>query len=143
MQYRRGRNQPRRSFSDRPYTGAIDHNFSGGGGADSQFRPVNDADPGFRHGESRRSFENNSVSHHSFPIPERPPQNQRFRPPPPPHFQQNQQFRPQPQFRRPPPQNRPRPPDYRNWEFAKPAPPSTSGNPVLLCFVLFLVCLSL
>ncbi|GMN45197.1 hypothetical protein TIFTF001_014391 [Ficus carica] len=132
--YRRGRNQPRRSFSDRPYTGARGHNFSGGGGADWQFRPVQDADSGFRHGESGRSFENNSVSHHSSPILERPPQNQRFRPPPPPHIQQNQQFRPSPQFRRPPPQNRPRPPDYRNWEFAKSAPPSTSERFTILSY---------
>ncbi|XP_024025494.1 carbon catabolite repressor protein 4 homolog 6 isoform X2 [Morus notabilis] len=140
--YRGGRNHPRRNFFDRPYTGGISHNVSGLG--DPHFRPVREANLGFHHGDSG-SVEENS----GFPAQERPPhsQNQSFRPPPPQqrHFHQNPQFRQRPQYHRPPPfeqnqpqrppqQFRPRPPDYRIWEYAKSAPPSTSERFTILSY---------
>ncbi|PON90749.1 Endonuclease/exonuclease/phosphatase [Trema orientale] len=139
--YRGGRKHPRRSFSDRPYTGGGRGPYVSG---DSHFRSVQEANLGFRQGEE---------SHSGFPMPEQPPhpdQNhhqfrprfyrnhhhqRQFRPPPPPYDYQNQRFprSPAPPFeqnqpRRPPQQfqPRPRPPDFRNWEFAKAAPPSTA-----------------
>ncbi|PON57933.1 Endonuclease/exonuclease/phosphatase [Parasponia andersonii] len=139
--YRDGRKNPRRSFSDRPYTGGGRGPYVSG---DSHFRSIREANLGFRQGEE---------SHSGFPMRERPPhpdqnhhqfrprfyrnhhQPRQFRSPPPPYDYQNQRFprSPAPPFEQNQPrrapqqfQPRPRPPDFRNWEFAKAAPPSSA-----------------
>lgn len=141
MQYRGGRNQWRRRFSDHPSGGRGDY-VTG----DSHFKSVRDANLGFQQGE-RGDFETNS-GFQPRPFSPRPPnyQNQPFTPRPHfnqnqsfnprPHFNQNQTFNPPPQFRqnqpfRQPQKFRPRPQrpmDYRNWEYSKPGPPPQCGN---------------
>ncbi|XP_062101665.1 carbon catabolite repressor protein 4 homolog 6 [Humulus lupulus] len=149
--YRGGRNHPRRNLSDRPFIGGRRGHYVSDG---SHFRPVREANLGFHQGEGG-SFRNDS----EFPMPDRPPhpnQNQQFRPG---FYQNHQQFRPpfppysyqNQQFRRPPAlpfehnqprrvalahqyRPRPRPPDFRNWEFAKTSPPSTSERFTILSY---------
>ncbi|KAL5559277.1 hypothetical protein UlMin_035488 [Ulmus minor] len=150
--YRGGRNQPRRNFSDRPQTGGRGQYVSG----DSRFRSVRESNLGFRQGESEGLSNQPRAHSPSFgQRPERPrPYNQSQRVPPP-HFYQNQQFRPRPppplydyrtqlyprfppfgqyHVRGPPQQFRPRPPDYRNWEFAKTPPPPTCERFTVLSY---------
>ncbi|KAK7293642.1 hypothetical protein RJT34_16514 [Clitoria ternatea] len=111
-----------RGFSGRSYSGGRGQFVSG----DAHFQSVRDANLGFRRGQPNPPY-NPSPSH----------------PPAPQHHYHNPQFRhPPSQFRQPhhgppfrPPQNfRPRPPDYRNWEFAltpPPLPPHTERFKVL------------
>ena len=129
LQYRGGRGQWRRGFSDRPYTGGRaqvqtqtqtqsqgQSQFVSG---DSHFRSVRDANLGFRQGDSGGRFSNQTAFR---PRPRPPPPNpynnqtQRFRP-----FDPNQSVRPPHHFR-------PKPLDYRNWELAAQPPPPNSGN---------------
>ncbi|KAF4375173.1 hypothetical protein F8388_017319 [Cannabis sativa] len=158
--FRGGRNYPRRNFSDRPIVdGRRGHYISD----DSHFRPGREANLGSHNGEGG-SFRTASEfplpdrpSHpnqnHQF-RPHLYQNQQQFRPrfyqnhqqfrPPPTHYNyQNQQFRrsPAPPFQHNQPrrvanqyQPRPRPPDFRNWEFAKTSPPSTSERFTILSY---------
>lgn len=141
FQYRGGRNQPRRSFSDRPFNAGRGGDYVTG---DSHFQSVRETNLGFRQGETG-IFTNHAGSQPpSFrPRPYRQPcpnQNQQFRPSTPNY--QGQHFRrsPPPPFGhnhapRSPPQFRSRPPDYRNWEYAKLARPPSSGNGFVFCYL--------
>lgn len=133
LQYRGGRNQwPRASSSNRPYSGGRGPYVTG----DSHIRSVRDANLEFRQGDAGAGPFPNQTGFRQHPPPpfqhnhhfrqSRPlDPNQPYRP--------NQQFRPPQQFQ-PPQQFRPRPKplDYRNWEFAKTTPSSTCGNRSLL-----------
>ncbi|XP_061356263.1 carbon catabolite repressor protein 4 homolog 6-like [Gastrolobium bilobum] len=111
-----------RGFAGRSYSAGRGQFVSG----DAHFWSVRDANLGFRRGE-RGSFANQTLHHQTPPYDPRPPH--------PPLYHQNPQFRhPPPQFRpsppsvhrqafRPPQHLRPRPPDYRNWELAPTPPP--------------------
>ncbi|KAF3447182.1 hypothetical protein FNV43_RR12362 [Rhamnella rubrinervis] len=145
----RGRwNQPRRSFSDRPFNAGRGGHYVTG---DSHFQSVRETNLGFRQGETEGVTNHASSQPPSFrPRPYRQPypnQNQQFRPStpnyqgqhfrrsPPPPFGQNHVQRPPPQYRpRPPPQFRPRPPDYRNWEYAKLARSPSSERFTVLSY---------
>uniref|UniRef100_A0A2N9F8L0 Uncharacterized protein n=1 Tax=Fagus sylvatica TaxID=28930 RepID=A0A2N9F8L0_FAGSY len=125
--YRGGRSQWRRGFSDRPYTGGRGQGQGQNQGqlvsGDSHFWSVRDANLGFRQGDSGR-FSNQTGF--------RPPynnQSQRHRHPQP-YNNQSQQFRPfdPNQSVRPPHHFRPKPLDYRNWEYSTQAPPPNCGN---------------
>ncbi|KAH0989638.1 hypothetical protein GBA52_001121 [Prunus armeniaca] len=139
--YRGGRNQwPRASSSNRPYSGGRGPYVTG----DSHIRSVRDANLGFRQGDAGTGpfpnqtgfrqhppppFQNNHHFRQSRPFdpnqPYRP--NQQFRPSqqflPPQQFQPPQQFRP-----------RPKPLDYRNWEFAKTTPSPTCDRFTVLSY---------
>ncbi|KAK1549348.1 hypothetical protein Q3G72_000512 [Acer saccharum] len=144
--YRGGRNQWRRSFSERPYNngGGRGHFVSG----DSHIRSVRDSNLDYRQG----NFSNQTPPPPHLQFRQPPPHPQFWQPPPHPQFQQPP---PHPQFRQPPPYNRnpqfrpqpppfvqnqalrPRPPkplDYRNWEHAKAAPPPDSDRFLVLSY---------
>ncbi|CAH2073064.1 unnamed protein product [Thlaspi arvense] len=150
----RGRGRGVKSFSDRPYDDARRDQLVTG---DSHFQSVHDANLGFRHGNrgSSPNFDPRRYNHGQ----QQPPfnQNYEFRPPPPrgqwqqfhqpnhspssesysacppPPFYQNQMSRPPPQrsFRQRP---RSKPSDYREWEYAKTAPPHGSEKFVVLSY---------
>ncbi|KAG2700050.1 hypothetical protein I3760_07G215500 [Carya illinoinensis] len=142
-----------RGFSDRSHTGGRgqgDHFVTG----DSHFRSVRDANLGFRRGDLA-SFAD-QTGFRPPPLNPRPhpyTQNAQFRqPPPPPYNNQNQRYRQPPpynnqsqQFRqhlrfdpnqafRPPQQFRPKPLDYRNWEYATQAPSPNCERFVVLSY---------
>ncbi|TXG62111.1 hypothetical protein EZV62_013474 [Acer yangbiense] len=144
--YRGGRNQWRRSFSERPYNneGGRGHFVSG----DSHIRSVRDSNLDYRQG----NFSNQTPPPPHLQFRQPPPHPQLWQPPPHPQFRQPP---PHPQFRQPPPYNRnpqfrpqpppfvqnqvlrPRPPkplDYRNWEHAKAAPPPGSDRFLVLSY---------
>uniref|UniRef100_A0A1J3JBG8 Carbon catabolite repressor protein 4-like protein 6 n=1 Tax=Noccaea caerulescens TaxID=107243 RepID=A0A1J3JBG8_NOCCA len=149
----RGRVRGGRSFSDRPSNDAGRDHFVTG---DSHFQSVHDANLEFRHGNRGSS---SNLDPRRFNHGQRPPSNQNyeFRPPPPrgqwqqlhqpnhspssqsysacppPPFYKNQLSRPPPQrsFRQRP---RSKPSDYREWEYAKTAPPPGSEKFVVLSY---------
>ncbi|XP_015885911.2 carbon catabolite repressor protein 4 homolog 6 isoform X1 [Ziziphus jujuba] len=135
--YRGGLNQQRRTFSDRSYSGGRGNYVTG----DSHFQSVRETNLGYRQGDSGGFANRGGYQPPSFGA--RP-----FRPP---HQNQSQQFRPstannpnqhlrryppfdQNQARRMRPQFMPRPPDYRNWEYAKMAPPPASERFTILSY---------
>jgi hypothetical protein len=140
LQYRGGR---WRGFSDRPYDVGRGQtwNFVTG---DSHLRSVHDANLGFRRGDSG-GVADRTGGFRPPPLNARPPhyaQNAQFRQPPPynkinnnnnNNNNQSQQNRPNrpfdtnPRFRLPQ-HHRPKPLDYRNWEYATEVPPPNSGN---------------
>lgn len=114
LQYRGGRNPWRRGYSDRPNIGGRGQFVSG----DSHFRSVRDSNLEFRQG---------SYSYQAVPPPPHYNQNQQFRQPPP--YNRNQQFRiPRPFHQNQAVRPHSRPLDYRNWQSAKVPPPPDSGN---------------
>ncbi|XP_050388281.1 carbon catabolite repressor protein 4 homolog 6 [Argentina anserina] len=116
--FRGGRNQSRRGYSNRPFSGGDRPQYVTG---DSHIRSVQDANLTFRQGDTG-SY--NSPTGHHRPRPQFT-QNNNFRRTPPPSSYNNQPYRPHQQFR--PPQQRPQKPlDYRSWEYAKATPPPNS-----------------
>ncbi|KAF7817225.1 carbon catabolite repressor protein 4-like protein 6 isoform X1 [Senna tora] len=105
--------------------GRIGRPYSGGRGqfvtGDAHFQSVRDVNSGFRRGESG-SFAN--LTQYQYP-----PSNPRPSPP----------YHPKPQFRHPSPYNqaqqvRPRPPDYRDWEYAATPPPPDCERFIILSY---------
>jgi hypothetical protein len=144
LQYQGGR---WRGFSDRPYEGGRGQRGQFVTG-DSHFRSVRDANLGFRRGDSG-SVADQTGGFRPPPLNTGPPhyaQNAQFRQPP--RFNksksnnnnnnntntnQSQQNRPNRPFDsnpgvRLPQQLRPKPLDYRNWEYGTEVPPPNSGN---------------
>uniref|UniRef100_A0A2P2LGH3 Carbon catabolite repressor protein 4 homolog 6 isoform X2 n=1 Tax=Rhizophora mucronata TaxID=61149 RepID=A0A2P2LGH3_RHIMU len=134
-----GRKQRGRGFSGRSYGGERGQQFVSG---DSHFRSVQDANLGFRQGGDHVISQRPPPRYRGqqFRQPLRDNQNQQFRRPPssdPNQNQtQNQHFRQYP----PPNQNQafrprlPKPPDYRNWEYAKTAPPPNAERFIVLSY---------
>ncbi|KAI4316285.1 hypothetical protein L6164_024280 [Bauhinia variegata] len=130
----RGRGRGRGS-SARPYSGGRGQFVSG----DAHFRSVRDANLGFRQVDSG-SFPN-QTRYQNPPFNPRPPppyhQNPQFRHPHP--FNQPHRFRPPPSFDQKPaicPRQhyRPRPPDYRDWEYATTPPDPDCERFVVLSY---------
>ncbi|XP_012076635.1 carbon catabolite repressor protein 4 homolog 6 isoform X2 [Jatropha curcas] len=133
--YRGGRKQWGRGFSDRPYDGGRDQQIVTG---DSHFRSVREANLGIRQAGGRGFNPRWQSYDQSRQLPRSPHcnANQQFRQPPPfiqnqtnqfrqsPRIDQNQAFRPR----------LPKPLDYRDWEYAKTAPPSDSEKFIVLSY---------
>lgn len=134
MQHRGGRSQGKRSYSGRPYNGgrwgADQEQFVTG---DSHFHSVHDANLGFRQG-GMVAYRGSAPRYN---------QNQQPRQYPPPQQQQFGRYQNQP-FQRGRPFNQyqnqvarprlPKPLDYRNWEYAKTAPPRDAEKFIVLSY---------
>ncbi|KAJ9167780.1 hypothetical protein P3X46_019375 [Hevea brasiliensis] len=139
--YRGGRNQWGRYFSDMPNSGGRDQQVVTG---DSHFQSVREANLGIRQagGGSINPRPRPYNQSQRLPRPPRYNPNQHFRQSPPFVQNQNHQFRQASPFHpnqpfRPPQQFRARPPkplDYRDWEYAKTAPPPNSEKFIVLSY---------